>query len=57
MDKITEQSLKADAFKWAQWEYQHDFPYWRDRAQNGIGLIKQIAAFVLSHGQAQGAQK
>lgn len=52
MDEITEHSLKDDAFKWAAWEYQHDLSYWKDRAQNGIGLIQQIASFVLQHGQA-----
>lgn len=55
MDKMTEDSLKDNPLKWATWEYQHDLTYWEDRAQNGIGLIQQIASFVMKHGRAQAA--
>ncbi len=35
------------ALEWAQSEYRTDPSYWKDRAKNGTGLIKQIANFVL----------
>lgn len=55
MNQKTEGILKADPFKWAAWEFQHDKGYWQERATNGSGLIQQIATFVMKHGQeAQG---
>lgn len=50
MNQKTEGILKDDAYKWASWEYAHDPGYWQDRAKNGIGLIQQIATFVIKNG-------
>ncbi len=36
-----------NALDWARKEYQCDSKYWLERAENGTGLIKQIAEFVL----------
>ncbi len=42
-----------NALVWAQAEYKADSSYWRDRAKNGIGLIREIADFVLKQAGAQ----
>lgn len=56
MDRIAENSLNP--FEWAKKEFSGDPTYWKDRAQHGNGLIKQIADFVLLHAQAaQGEQR
>lgn len=52
-----ELKLKNDPIKWAEYEISHDPAYWQDRAKNGAGLIQQIAAFVIQHGQATQGQE
>lgn len=39
------------ALEWAEHEAKTDRDYWKDRAKNGSGLIKQIANFVIKQGR------
>ncbi len=45
-------SSPDNLFEWGRKEAQHDLLYWQDRQQNGTGLIKQIADFVLKQAGA-----
>ncbi len=45
MNKETGRLNKA--LQWAKQEYQTDKEYWKDRSENGLGIIQKIADFIL----------
>lgn len=57
MNPEAEQLLKANPFAWAAWERSHNIKYWTERAQNGSGLIQQIAVFVLDDKEGEDKQR
>jgi len=45
--------IPDNLFEWMQQERKTNFSYWKDRASNGSGLIKEIADFVIESGEAR----